>query len=175
MRLNPLVMSSRFSDIIEYFKTIASQHIEIGHSETEKHFYRYEIEEVLTGLKHINYPALILEGYRYSFRDSNSDNIIKKRTGAFILLDHLSDIGDYDAMHALWDKQEEICDDILARIKSDKYNPLARAVRDFDISSAEVALLANEQDKNFGIRCTFTISSPRSMDPDPLKWNVHNF
>jgi hypothetical protein len=172
MRINANVMSSRFSDIIQYFKTIASQHVEIGHSEQEKHFYRYEIEEVLTGLKQINYPALILEGYRYSFQDNGSDNIIKKRSGAFILLDHLSDIGDYDAMHALWDKQEEICDDILARIKSDKFNPQARAIRDFDINSTEVSLLANEQDKNFGIRCTFTISSPRHMNPDPSKWNL---
>jgi hypothetical protein len=165
-------MSSKFSDIIEYFTLIASQHIKIGHSDSEKHFYRYEIEEVLTGLKKVNYPALILEGYRYSFRDSKSDNILKKRSGAFILLGHLRDIGDYDAMHALWDKQEEICDDILARIKSDKYNPLCRAVRDFDITSVDVSLLANEQDKNFGIRCTFTLSTPNAMDLEPDKWNL---
>ena len=165
-------MSATFSDIIEYFRTIASEHIQIGHSDNEKHFYRFEIEEVLTGLKKVNYPALILEGYRYSFEDSKSDNIIKKRTGAFILIDHLKDIGDFDAMHETWDRMEEICDDILARIKSDKYKPTAKAVRDFEISSVEVALLANVEDKNYGIRCTYTVSSPRSMDVDPDKWNL---
>jgi hypothetical protein len=165
-------MSAKFSDIIEYFKLLATQHIEIGHSDNEKHFYRFELEEVLTGLKKVNYPALILEGYRYSFLDNKTDNVLKKRTGSFMLVGHLRDIGDYDAMHELWDKLEGICDDILGRIKSDKHNPLARAVRDFDLNSVEVALLANEQDKNYGIRCTFTITSPRSMDVDPDKWNL---
>ena len=165
-------MSASFSDIISYFKKIATEHIQIGHSIDEKHFYRFELDEVLTGLKKINYPALILEGYKYSFEDGKSDNIIKKRSGAFILIDHLHDIGDYDAMHETWDRLEDICDDILARIKADKFNPTTKAVRDFDISSANVVLIANEQDKNYGIRCTFTISSPRSMDMDPDKWNI---
>lgn len=165
-------MSATFSNIIEYFKLIASQHIQIGHTDAEKHFYRFELEEVLSGLKTVNYPALILEGYRYSLIDNKSDNVIKKRSGAFMLVGHLHDIGDYDAMHELWDQLEDICDDIIARIKSDKYNPAAKAVRDFDLSSVEVSLLANEQDKNYGIRCTFTISSSRPMDVDPDKWNL---
>lgn len=165
-------MSAKFSDIIEYFKLLATQHIEIGHSDDEKHFYRFEIEEVLTSLKKVNYPALILEGYGYSLVDNKSDNVLKKRTGAFILLGHLTDIGDFEAMHTLWDKMEEICDDILSRVKSDKYNPAAKAVRDFDLNTVNVSLLANEQDKNYGIRCTFTLTSARPMDVDPDKWNM---
>jgi len=96
-------MSATFSDIIEYFQMIANQHIQIGHTDEEKHFYRFEIEEVLTGLKKMNYPALILEGYRYSFSDAKSDNVIKKRSCAFMLVNHLSDIGDFQAMHSIWD------------------------------------------------------------------------
>lgn len=165
-------MSASFSDIIEYFKKLATEHILIGHRDSEKHFYRFEIDEVLTGLKKINYPALVLEGYHYSLIDNKSDNVIKKRNGAFMLVDHVRDIGDYDSIHELWDRLENICDDIIARIKSDKYNSAVKAVRDFDLGSVEVTLLANEQDKNYGIRCTFTISSPRPMDVDPDKWNL---
>ena len=164
-------MAAKFSDIISYFKMLATQHIQIGHSIKEKHFYRFEIDEVLSGLKNINYPALILEGYGYSLKDQNSDNVMKDRTGAFIILDHLKDIGDYDAMHEIWDRQEEICDDIIARIKSDKRKPECAAVRDFDLNSVVVKLIANQQDKNYGIRCTFSIASPRPMDVDPDKWN----
>ena len=164
-------MNTKFTDLIQYFKTIASQHIAIGHSAAEKHFYRFELDEVLTGLKKVNYPALILEGYRYTLTDKQSDNVIKERSGAFMLLGHISDIGDYDAMHRLWDDLETICDDIIVRIKSDKRNPAARAVRDFDLGSVNVALIANENDKNYGVRCTFTISSPLSTDVDPLKWD----
>jgi len=165
-------MSATFSDIIEYFQMIATQHIQIGHTAEEKHFYRFEIEEVLTGLKKMNYPALILEGYRYSFSDGKSDNVMKKRSCAFMLVNHLSDIGDFQAMHSIWDDLEQICDDILARIKADKYNPYARAVRDFDLNGVEINLIANDQDRNYGIRCMFTVSSPQTMDMDPDKWNI---
>ena len=164
-------MKSKFSDLIQYFRTLATQHVDIGHSDTDKHFYRFELDEVLTGLKKVNYPALILEGYRYSLTDKQSDNVLKERSGAFMLLGHLNDIGDYDAMHQLWDKLEMICDDIIVRIKSDKRNPVATAIRDFDLGSVNVALIANENDKNYGIRCTFTISSPLPTDVNPEKWN----
>ena len=164
-------MKSKFSDLIQYFRTLATQHIDIGHTTTDKHFYRFELEEVLTGLKKVNYPALILEGYRYSLTDKQSDNVLKERSGAFMLLGHLNDIGDYDAMHQLWDNLEMICDDIIIRIKSDKRNPESKAIRDFDLGSVNVALIANENDKNYGIRCTFTISSPLPTDVNPEKWN----
>lgn len=165
-------MNTQFSDLITYFRTLAAQHIAIGHSAAEKHFYRFEIEEVFSGLNDINYPALILEGYRYSLIDKFSDNVLKERTGAFILLDHLSDIGDYDAMHEVWENMETICDNIIARIKSDKRNPACRAVRDFDLNTVQVALLANVRDNNYGIRCTFTLTSPWNTDVDAEKWNL---
>ena len=161
-------MSATFSDIIAYFKQLATEHIAIGHSESEKHFYRFELEEVLSGLGKVNYPALILEGYRYGLTDNKSDNVLKNRSGAFIILGQLKDIGDFDTMHELWDSQEEICDDIIARIKADKR--AVAAVRDFDLNNVEVTLIANENDHNYGIRCTFTISSACPMDMDPAKW-----
>lgn len=167
-------MKVQFSDLIQYFSTLASQHVSIGHSTTEKHFYRFELDEVLTGLKKVNYPALILEGYRYSLADKQSDNVMKERSGAFMLLGHLNDIGDFDAMHQLWDDLETICDDIIVRIKADKRNPTTKAIRDFDLGSVNVALIANENDKNYGVRCTFTISSPLSTDVNPQKWNYNN-
>ena len=165
-------MNSRFSEIIQYFKTLATQHVTIGHSLNEKHFYRFELDEVLTNLKNVNYPALILEGYRYKLKDQSSDNVLKDRTGAFILIDHLHDIGDFDAMEEIWDNMESICDEIIAKIKSDKRNPLAKAVRDFDLNTVEIALIANTIDQNYGIRCTYTITSPFTTDIDPTKWNL---
>lgn len=165
-------MNAKFSETIQYFKTIAAQHVQIGHSLTEKHFYRFELEEILSGLKDVNYPALILEGYRYSLTDKQSDNVLKERTGAFVLIDHLSDRGDIDSMHEIWDNLESICDDIVGRIKADKRDPNMKQVRDFDLNTIQVALIANEHDLNYGIRCTFTLVSSMATDVDPDKWNL---
>lgn len=165
-------MNAKFSETIQYFKTLAAQHISIGHSATEKHFYRFELEEILGGLKDVNYPALILEGYRYSLTDKQSDNVLKERSGAFVLIDHLHDRGDFDKMHEIWDNLEVICDDLVARIKADKRNPAIAQVRDFDLNTIQVALIANDTDQNYGIRCSFTLVSSLTTVVDPDKWNL---
>jgi hypothetical protein len=165
-------MSTKFSALVTYFENLARLHKEIGHSDTEKHFFRMEIDEVLAGITRtdVKYPLLILEGYGYDFADSKSDNLLKNRNGAFMLLDHVSDPSDFDAIHAVWDHMEEIGDEILVRMKTDKYNPLAPVIRDFQFSSAQATLIANEIDGSYGIRFTYTLTSPRSNDVDPEKW-----
>ena len=168
--INFNVMDIKFSDLVQYFKDIATKHKSIGQTPGEKHFYRFEIDEVLSGLKNINYPALILEGYRCDFTDDLADNILKNRSGAFILLDHVNDIGDFDQIHLVWDNLENIADDILIRIKRDKRDSFNKTIKDFKIGSVEYSLLANEQDRNYGIRCTFTISSPLTAVRENSNW-----
>ena len=106
----------KFMDLVTYFQALAGRHKRI------KDFYRFELDEVLTSLRDIETPCLILEGYKFSFTDNKSDNILKTRSGAFILLDHVKDTGDFNLIHHTWDTLEKIGDDILARIKADKNN-----------------------------------------------------
>ncbi len=77
-----------FSDLIAYFESLARRHADIRHSEHEKHFFRFEVDEVLAGINRtdVAYPMLVLEGYNFDFTDKQSDNLIKNRSGAFILL-----------------------------------------------------------------------------------------
>ena len=160
----------KFSAFVAYCEQLASKHINIQHSEQEKHFFRLELEEVLTGLPGgINYPAFILEGYRYGFEDAKSDNPIKKRSGAFILIDHVSDPGDYNQIHEVWDLMEEIGDDILAKIKADKYNATS-PVYAFNVETVEGKLIATELGNHYGIRFTYDIDCQVSMDVDAAKW-----
>ena len=165
-------MNNNFSQLIFYFENLAKAHIEIQHTENEKHFFRFELDEVLNGINRtdVAYPMLILEGYGYDYTDNKSDNILKNRSGAFILLDHCPDISDYTKVHEIWDNLESIADDILIKIKSDKRNPLTPVVRGFEFSSVESKLIANEIGNSIGIRLTFTISSPVPTDINPAKW-----
>lgn len=167
------MQNSKFSDLIDYFRTLASQHVELMHSENEKHFYRFELEEFFTGLRNLNYPALILEGYKYGLVDKLSDNVLKERSGAFMLIDHVSDGGDIDKMHEVWEQMEMICDDIVSRIKKDKRERSVPVVQGFDLNNIEVALVANMMDHSYGIRCTFNIASPLNVDIDATHWNLN--
>lgn len=163
---------SKFSQLVSYFENLARMHKDIGHSISEKHFFRMEVDEVLGGINRtdVKYPFLILEGYSYDFTDSKSDNLLKNCRGAFILMDHVPDSSDYETIQQVWENMEEIGDELLVRMKADKRNPLAPAVRDFDFSSVEAMLIANDLDGNYGIRYSYVITSPRTNEIDPEKW-----
>ena len=163
---------AKFSELVSYFERLARRHKDIGHTDTEKHFFRMEIDEVLAGINRqdVKHPFLILEGYGYDFTDNKSDNLLKNRNGAFMLLDHVSDPTDFDAIHAVWDHMEEIGDELLVKMKNDKRNLLAPVVSGFEFSSSEATLIANDIDGNYGLRFSYTLTSPRSNDVDTTKW-----
>jgi len=150
-----------FSALISYFENIARMHKSILHTNVEKHFFRMEIDEVLGGFNRsdVNFPMLILEGYGFDFTDNRSDNILKNRKGAFILLDRIEDPTDFDAKHLAWDKLEAIGDDIINRIRSDKQNRNT-IVSGFNIEQTECSLILNEFSHHAGLRYTYTITSP---------------
>lgn len=163
---------SQFNDLVTYFENLARKHVSIRHTDTEKHFFRMEIDEVLSGITRtdVKHPYLILEGYYFKFKDNKSDNVLKNRNGAFTLLDYVSDPTDYDAICNAWERMEAIGDDILIKIKSDKRNPMVKSIRDFNFSEVEGTLVANEIDGNYGMRYTYSLDSALPTDVDPDKW-----
>ncbi len=169
-------MSANFSDLIAYFEKLARLHKSIGHSDSEKHFFRMEIDEVLAGINRTNVttPFLVLEGYSYDFTDNKSDNLIKNRHGAFLLLDKISDKSDYDKIQQVWNAMESIGDDILSKIKQDKKSRKVPVIQDFDFAQVEATLIASDMDNHYGIRYTYSISSVHLTEPDKNVWLTDN-
>jgi hypothetical protein len=162
--------ATRFTQLVGYFRQLAEKHVAIQHTATKKHFYRFELDEVLSGLKNINYPALILEAYSIDYSDNKSDNVMKHRNGSFILLGHVADKGDYAAIHELWDELETIGDDILAKIRADKRDITVKVVKDFNVENVEVGIVANMVGNDYGLRYSFTLTSPAPIDVDETRW-----
>ena len=163
---------AKFSDLISYFENLARKHTDILHSDGEKHFFRMEIDEVLEGINRsdVAYPMLILEGYSFDFTDNKSDNLLKNRQGAFILLDHISDNSDHNSIHQKWDELEEIATEILVKIKTDKTKTPTNIIRDFNFESVNASLILNQIGNDVGIRITYTITSPITNSLNPTKW-----
>lgn len=163
---------TKFSDLVTYFETLARQHKSIGHSDSEKHFFRMELDEVLGGVNRtdVAFPFLALEGYDFGFKDNRSDNVLKNRGCGFMLIDQLPDRSDFNRMHEIWDEMEEIGTDILVRMKHDKRNADVPVIRDFNFESVEARLIMNEMNGMVGIRFTFDMSSPVDTDVDTDKW-----
>ena len=135
-----------------------------------------EIDEVLAGINRTNVttPFLVLEGYSYDFTDNKSDNLIKNRHGAFLLLDKISDKSDYDKIQQVWNAMESIGDDILSKIKQDKKSRKVPVIQDFDFAQVEATLIASDMDNHYGIRYTYSISSVHLTEPDKNVWLTDN-
>lgn len=161
-----------FNQYISYFESIARNLIAIGHTDTKKHFFRLEFEEVLTALPNqMNWPCMILEGYDVSFIDNKSDNILKVRNGAFVILDKVKNLQDFNAIHAVYDKCEVIVDDIISKIMNDKRSRQHAVVKDIDLSQVEIVMIANDVEGAFGFRCSFPIINTHDIAINPAKWN----
>ncbi len=157
----------KFADLVTYFEQLARHHRDICHTDAEKHFFRFELEEMLTGMRSkINYPALVLEGYDFEFTDEKSDNVHKRLNCAFMILDKVSDKGDFDKVHERWDRLEEIGDEIMVRILSDKRSRKVPVLSYFSISTVQGAPLTDLQMVHYGHRYSFSLSWPCPNDPD---------
>jgi hypothetical protein len=165
-------MKAKFADLVSYFESIAQNHKGILHTNDEKHFFRFELEEFLTGMQaQVNYPALILEGYDFQFTDQNSDNVHKEINCAFMLIDKVSDKGDYDQIHDLWDTLEEIGDEIIVRILHDKRQREINVLSYFSISNVSGAPLTDVNLIHYGFRYDIKLSWPVQNDIEQSKWN----
>ncbi len=164
-------MKAKFIELVAYFENLASQHLSIRHTLAEKHFFRFELEEMLTGMRsEMNFPAMILEGYDFEFVDHDSDNLHKRVNCAFMLIDKVSDKGDFDAIHTLWDTIEEIGDETIVRILSDKRERKTPCLAYFHASSVTGTPITDMNLVHYGFRYSFNLSWPVSNDINPEAW-----
>jgi hypothetical protein len=163
---------NKFIAIIEYFETIARQHVSILHTSTQKHFFRLELDELVIGITSsaTRYPVLVLESYTFKLEDNKSDYPLRVRSCAFMVLDKVLDKGNFMKIHEVYDRMEEITDDIIARLKQDKRTP-GSPFRDLDINSIEGTLISFDSNSLHGIRINFDIKSPVNLNVNPAKWN----
>lgn len=164
--------NTKFSAIVAFFEKLAKEHVAIQHSDTQKHFFRLELDEVFTSLpQSAKFPLFVLESYAYSLSDNKSDNFMKVRTGAFMIIEKVTDIGNFNQIHQKWDDLEEIGDDIIARIRQEKRTANS-PVRNFNVDSVEANLIMNGGNNTVAIRYTYELESRFDEVVNPDKWIV---
>lgn len=149
-------MKQEYSDIANYFESLAQKHKEI------KQFERYELDELLSNAMFTRYPALALEGFDFDYTGSTPDNILKNRAGGFCIVD-TCDIKNVEERTKVLDHLESIGDQIIMKIAKDKQarNPL---ITYFEIGSVEGLHFANPALGIVFCRYTFTLKTKISED-----------
>ncbi|MDF1547099.1 MAG: hypothetical protein P1P88_04720 [Bacteroidales bacterium] len=149
---------SKYTDYTNYFKKLATELL--GHSDTEKHFFRKGLEEFLNGLStNVNYPAMLLEEYDFRITDNGADNVMKPFTAAFIICDNVPDIEDYDRQDTVMDSTEEIVDKIYNRIRAAIRPPYQEFFKYAQLGNVQASPVKNKADGNYGWYVTIEILS----------------
>ncbi|WP_187261330.1 hypothetical protein [Pontibacter beigongshangensis] len=125
----------RHSEYTDFFRQLASQHVDIRHSEEECHFVRLilssdplqrimDAREFYDSLRDRIGPdfSMILISYEADYADNGGDQRIKEYHGSFIIL-HPVTPGHFDELEQVLDRTEEIGEEImgaaLVRINKD--------------------------------------------------------
>ncbi len=149
---------TKYTDYTAYFRQLATDLL--GHSDSEKHFYRKGLEEFLQGLQTVvNYPAMLLDRYDYKYSDNGADNVMKDRTIAFMIIDNTNDIEDYNRIDEICDLTENIVDKIYNRIRNDIREPNNAFLKYANLNNIQVSPIENYADATFGYFVTIEILS----------------
>jgi len=165
-----------YTEYIGYFEDIATNHRAIRHSRSNKHFFRIDLEELIAGLKtKISYPCLVLESYDWRMTDHVSDNILKERNCAFMILMRPKNAGDYDEVSDLFNQAEVIVDDILALMWYHKHNKIHDIIADIDMNTIEVLPVNGFIENAVGYRVSFQTITGHNIALDENKWITTDF
>ena len=160
-----------YKDLQAYFDNLARNHSEILHTDQEKHFFHSDLNQILSGIREtVNFPAVFIADYDYSFVDNDSDNHLKKRSVALVFLDHTDEIDDFDSIRDIYSHMEEISDDWLNRIYADKLERRHAFLKDFELNEIN-AVQFSTVDNNFGIWLPISATSLHDININADKWS----
>lgn len=168
-------MDVDYKQIEDYFALLAKNHVYINHSDTEKHFYRIDVEEYLTKIDSVKYPFLSLERAEFNLSAPNNDNISQNRTISFMVVNKFS-LGDYNRVNEIYTETEQVAEDIINRIISDVENLEHKALlRDLQPGTIALQHLPMHPVELYcGVRVTLTLQSRYEKQVDNTKWKDLN-
>ena len=161
-----------YSELEQYFESLATNHKSINHTATNKHFFRIDVEEVLTTITtNVNYPFLSLERAEFALAGPHNDNVSQNRIVGLMYIDKYKE-GDYDGINTLYDVCEKVARDIINRMLYDMERGAQPAIlRGFNVSTVNVQHLPlHPTNHHTGIRITFTLDSKYNRAIDITKW-----
>jgi len=159
------------ADLIAYFLDVATNLNAIGHTPNSPRFFRTEIDEFLSEFNIVGKSTcLLLESSDYSLANGSPDNIIKTRDIAFMVVQHCDKADDFNAIAAIYDATEAICDEIIAKINYDTYERKEDAFQQVNITGIQVQPVVNFVEYNYGQRVVISMQLYHDLTPNPDNW-----
>jgi hypothetical protein len=156
-----LSMENTLTAVIEYFRQLASEHVEI------KTFIHGAAGRIIGGTRSgLEYPVLWLETPTLSLFDKDGTAPYGQRSTAFVVL-HKSDSGDYEDQDAKWASTEAVALDVLSYLWRDKKKRKINFTLDERPLEAVATLTV---DNEIGWRYEFALGDYVPLKFDPTRW-----
>ena len=144
---------------------LASLHTGLNHRPPKsKHFFRGELEEFYNKLRSdVKFPCMILEGSEIDY-EGQTYNLTKLRHCAFMIVDNIEKMRDYDEIQSQMAKCERIGEQVMGRIIKEAGD--ARAGSPFSrllITDMSAEYWHNETQKYVAFRMKFTAKGKVSL------------
>ena len=161
-----------YSSLVQYFQQMAARHKQIAHSPLERHFFRINIDQLITGFRQeINFPAVMLELPEARLIGNSLDTLFLSRMVALTFLDKV-DIDDHEAELSCYDRMEQLGLDFISRIRREYQSTPDRFIAYFDFNDVRTYKVGPIHHSCFGMRFEFTIGDPSLsvMHYNPSNW-----
>ncbi len=162
------------SEYEAYFKQMAIDHVEILHDDdSNPHFYLADISEIVTELRSgFDQYVVILEHYEAYGQDNNTEFKTKQKTGAIMILKHVSprDMERSDVTDAL-DWAESVGWQFMARMDRDSYQVGHDLYHLFTLNDVDIQKVGPLYESYYGYRFEFSWTDKEDIRYDESKWN----
>jgi hypothetical protein len=151
----------------EYFETIATNNIAIGHTVETPHYCIMILDDLFSKSRKLNYPALCVQDAYVKLHDYNSAQHTAKVKGAFVILDNVGRGGSDEQTAAVADCTE-IANDIIKKMKNDRKKFV---FTDLTIEAFEITIIGPVNGDCYGVLVDYEFEHTISLAFDESKWN----
>lgn len=159
-----------------YWQKAAEHHIDVQHTADNKHFCVFTVEDALSSIKDLEYPAICLEIPEENLADLNSDNIRANSSGAILVVTKATQGNHAEITQAFLDMYV-IASDMQSKMLNDrkKANQQGRVapeslLKHLDLNTVRMVEVGPVFDSCYGWRVEFAFNGPKNLTLDEAKW-----
>lgn len=166
---------ARFKELNTYFKECAINCNGIGHTDSNKHFFRFNMTELTLSMSsRTNFPAMAIESSDFVVKDLSNDDLHFDRGVGFLIIDILKNPNDIEAIEDIYDSTLELVIDVLGKIHKDK-NCQVAVVEHFNFDGLSINPVGPVFSNCYGWRIESGLMERAGIKYDPSKFTNEEF
>lgn len=147
--------NNQLSDFTAYIDSLCRKHVEILHSDDDRHFIELNDEQQLSDSKTLLYPLVTLDKLTVSYT-GGEDFMNKNRYVEMMFLDSIRNSKDFVEIQLAKNAMERIAEDFLRKIKKDKRSRAKYPfLKNLSLSDIELNFVENSSLNVYGALLSF--------------------